>query len=701
MSCCTSNNNESISILNKTREAAVCAQTNCASAEESAEAAALSAYAAAVSAGQAAASAALSGIYLGPKATAPTTDNEGNPLQEGMQYFNTTDSVLYIWNGTAWQSSAFNEFTNFTATGSLSSENLVNRFEDIDKVKDFPSYSFLATGTTTPRDLVTRMADVVNVKDFGAVGDGIADDTSAFQAAATVGGKIIVPQSNYKIIGEVIFGSNTTLQVDNGTVFTMDCSGENGRGFYFEEAINSGIRGDFIINASATSLGTDGSKNSCIQFGNASNAASPTITQFCFATGSIEINISGSQDVKAIYLNGWVEDTILDGVIITGQTNYAITAHWSSNTFPALPTKTWHSHNITIRNCKVYQKFGFSKPLRGLTFSASGRVLVNNCYMDCQTLGYNLFVGDYGYTYAQNISEDEAYDFSIANCYQTGEGGFSADAVSAGVNGSPIWNGYDHKASILVDGFEANANNHSTGLIFGITGIDVGSFNSIKLYSDNVTHTREFFYPQLCNSIQLTNSTFKHQRYARFSTTGYVNLDGCHISKPSPTPDATSYAITIEGVRFSNIVNSSIKDSRTGIYSVDNFDKAIRVIGNTFENIGLACIDVNYCSKLTISNNTFKNVGTTTTTVNINLLNFDVNVTGFIVSGNLFSTNDARYIVYLSNSASNGVITGNAFLDLNTAATNSAAVFLDGSATNVLIDTGTNVVGSGINLIHP
>jgi len=65
MSCCPTNNNESISILNRTREAAVCAQTNCASAEESAEAAAISAYAASVSAGQAAASAALGVIIQG------------------------------------------------------------------------------------------------------------------------------------------------------------------------------------------------------------------------------------------------------------------------------------------------------------------------------------------------------------------------------------------------------------------------------------------------------------------------------------------------------------------------------------------------------------------------------------------------------------------------------------------------------------
>jgi hypothetical protein len=40
--------------------------------------------------------------YLGPKASDPTVDNDGNPLVEGAVYFNTTDDVLKFYSGSAW-----------------------------------------------------------------------------------------------------------------------------------------------------------------------------------------------------------------------------------------------------------------------------------------------------------------------------------------------------------------------------------------------------------------------------------------------------------------------------------------------------------------------------------------------------------------------------------------------------------------------
>jgi hypothetical protein len=60
--------------------------------------------------------------------------------------------------------------------------------------------SFAPTGTgAVTRTVQAKLRDVVSVKDFGAVGDGVANDTTAFQNALNAGGEIYVPQGNYRV----------------------------------------------------------------------------------------------------------------------------------------------------------------------------------------------------------------------------------------------------------------------------------------------------------------------------------------------------------------------------------------------------------------------------------------------------------------------------------------------------------------------
>jgi hypothetical protein len=55
--------------------------------------------------------------YLGPKATAPTTDNDGNALTTGCLYFNTTTGEMWVRTGSFWQK------TNGTVTGQIGNAN--------------------------------------------------------------------------------------------------------------------------------------------------------------------------------------------------------------------------------------------------------------------------------------------------------------------------------------------------------------------------------------------------------------------------------------------------------------------------------------------------------------------------------------------------------------------------------------------------
>ena len=83
---------------------AAAAATSASNAATSETNAANSASAAATSASDAAASYdSFDDRYLGAKATAPTVDNDGDPLITGALYFNSTNNIMYVYGGSGWQ----------------------------------------------------------------------------------------------------------------------------------------------------------------------------------------------------------------------------------------------------------------------------------------------------------------------------------------------------------------------------------------------------------------------------------------------------------------------------------------------------------------------------------------------------------------------------------------------------------------------
>jgi hypothetical protein len=122
---------------------------------------------------------------------------------------------------------------------------------------------FIQAGTgAVQRTVESKLQDVVSVKDFGAVGDGVADDTAAIQAALNSNARTIhlIGGQTYKVTSSITIPANKIV-VGNGatittashfTVFTFS----NGGGIYNTKFIGPGnasnVSGSTAIKCSGT-----------------------------------------------------------------------------------------------------------------------------------------------------------------------------------------------------------------------------------------------------------------------------------------------------------------------------------------------------------------------------------------------------------------------------------------------------------------
>jgi parallel beta-helix repeat protein len=196
-------------------------------------------------------------IYLGAKDTAPTTDNEGQPLQEGALYFNTVSNILFVWNGTSWTAIDDDEIYlgGFSVAPTLNNQGLPLQLGNLywnTGSNNLWAYNgstwirtnfnettpFLSTGSTTARTLANRFADMVNVLDFIPESEhaAIKAGTSTFDCTSNINqaigliatrksGTVYFPSGKYKItdyIGTAVVDTiSIQLLGEAGTI--IDC----------------------------------------------------------------------------------------------------------------------------------------------------------------------------------------------------------------------------------------------------------------------------------------------------------------------------------------------------------------------------------------------------------------------------------------------------------------------------------------------
>jgi hypothetical protein len=105
-----------------------------------------------------------------------------------------------------------------------------------------------------------KLAQYVSVKDFGAVGDGVADDTAAIQAAldyvGTTGGCVYIPAGEYKTTVTLTIPQLASIKGESAEGSTIRPTGCDGLEFDAADSIGPRTFEDFFVYGNGTSTNT-------------------------------------------------------------------------------------------------------------------------------------------------------------------------------------------------------------------------------------------------------------------------------------------------------------------------------------------------------------------------------------------------------------------------------------------------------------
>ncbi len=227
------------------------------------------------------------------------------------------------------------------------------------------------------RSVDAKLKDIVSVKDFGAVGNGVADDTTAIQAAvnASSGKVLFFPAGTYVVSSIITLISNVRLLGENGmsVIKLASQSWASSNGLMF--AVVS------ITDVQLDSLVFDGNK------GNVGTSRSPIIVTF--AAQRVLFSSCTFRSCEGICLNisTDADDFRIEGcrfISCGGNPNNSDGYRKQAIAFSAGASGE-RSRNILVTECYFYQQ-----GLDCISLSACDNVIIsNNIAVDGYSLAYN------------------------------------------------------------------------------------------------------------------------------------------------------------------------------------------------------------------------------------------------------------------------------------------------------------------------
>jgi len=136
-------------------------------------------------------------------------------------------NLMTLTDPGAFANKTFNLGSN-TLVGTLSQFNAACSDADFQADRFTPPYAGAAT-----RLITSKLGDIVSVKDFNAVGDGVTDDTTAFQSALNSGRSIFIPGGTYRLTAKLTSANKAVAIFTDGGVILNWTAGAATQGFEF------------------------------------------------------------------------------------------------------------------------------------------------------------------------------------------------------------------------------------------------------------------------------------------------------------------------------------------------------------------------------------------------------------------------------------------------------------------------------------